>query len=156
MAPPADNIPGSFQPSEQLVGLVAKALDASSDSASIVMAAASVSDSASLAELLVFHVDALKELAIRTGGNPFDNTRTEYPGLTRGGKRIAEARRVRSDAAAERYLRRFYTRAAACAFRFLQSMSLQIQSCPTGRPGRTQAPTASSCSSTSRASAIVP
>ena len=107
--PRVDNIAPSFQPSEQVIGSVMKALKANREHAAILQAAASVSDPASLAELLVLHLDALRELAVRAGGNPFDNTKIEYPALVRDGKPIARARRVSSLATAERYVRRFYT-----------------------------------------------
>jgi len=107
--PPPDKIPTSFKPSEAVVTSAAKALQGNPDRAAVVQGVASVSDIASLAELLVLHTDALKDLTIRAGGNPFDNTRTPYPALVREGTRVAEVRRVKAHPPAERYLRRFYT-----------------------------------------------
>ena len=117
--PPVDGIPTSFQPSEQVIGSVMRALEGNREHAAILQAAVSVSDPASMAELLVFHLDALRELAVRAGGNPFDNTKTEYPALVRDGKRIAQARRVQSLATAERYVRRFYTPTGSLRVPFL-------------------------------------
>jgi pimeloyl-ACP methyl ester carboxylesterase len=107
--PAPNDIPRTFQPSEARLSAVVKALQANAGGAAIVMAMSGAPDIPSLAELLVLHTDALKELAIRSRGNPFDNRRTEYPDLLIEGKPLAQVRRVRSSAAAERYLRRFYT-----------------------------------------------
>jgi pimeloyl-ACP methyl ester carboxylesterase len=107
--PPADNVPASFRPSEEAVGSVLKALRGDPNRAAIVQRAASLPDIPSVAEMLVLHLDAVRELSVRAGGNPFDNSRTEYPGLVRDGKPIAAVRRVKSVPAAERYLRQFYT-----------------------------------------------
>jgi len=117
--PPPDSIPASFQPNERVIGSVMDALRRNPDYATIVQAAASVSDAASLAELLVLHLDALRELAVRAGGNPFDNTQTEYPALTRAGRRIAETRRVKAVAGAEGYLRQYYTPTGSLRVPFL-------------------------------------
>jgi hypothetical protein len=117
--PPPDSIPASFQPSERVINSVRDALTRNPDYAAIVQAAASVSDTASLAELLVLHLDALRELAVRAGGNPFDNTQTEYPALMRPGRRIAEARRVKAVAGAEGYLRQYYTPTGSLRIPFL-------------------------------------
>jgi pimeloyl-ACP methyl ester carboxylesterase len=117
--PSPDKIPASFRPSEQLLGTVAKALQAAPQRAAILQNETSVREIGSLAELLVLHTEALRELAVRSGGNPFDNTTTEYAGLGESGKPIAEPRHAVSVAVAERYLRHFYTPTGSLRVPFL-------------------------------------
>ena len=107
--PPPDGIPRTFQASEAQVSAVVKALQTNPAGAAIVQAMSSTPDISSAAELLVLHTDALKELAVRSGGNPFDNRGTAYPSLVIDGRTVADVRRVRSARSAEQYLRRFYT-----------------------------------------------
>jgi len=107
--PPPDDIPRTFQAGEAQVSAVLKALQTNPANASIVQTMTSASDISSASQLLVLHTDALKELALRSGGNPFDNRRSAYPSLVKDGKPAANVRRVRSTRAAERYLRRYYT-----------------------------------------------
>jgi pimeloyl-ACP methyl ester carboxylesterase len=107
--PPPDDIPGTFRPDEARAGAVLKVLQAKPAEAAILEAMSSTPDISSLAELLVLHTDALKELAARSGGNPFDNRRTAYPDLLGDGRTVVNVRRVRSVESAEQYLRRYYT-----------------------------------------------
>ena len=76
--PSPDTIPASFRPSGQLVETVTKALEAAPHRAALIEQETSVREFGSLAALLALHTDALKELAVRSGGNPFDNTDTQY------------------------------------------------------------------------------
>jgi pimeloyl-ACP methyl ester carboxylesterase len=106
--PPPDDVPSTFQPSEVLVASVVKALQDSPKRLALMRGFTSVSEPVQIAELLIAHTEALGELRVRAGGNPFDNVQADYPAWEVDERPVA-VRRVRSDPAAERYLRRFYT-----------------------------------------------
>jgi pimeloyl-ACP methyl ester carboxylesterase len=69
---PAD-VPPTYLADEQTVRRVLEALGAKSSAASLLREQASVQRNEELAELLAFHTDALRDLQMRCGGNPFES-----------------------------------------------------------------------------------
>lgn len=88
---------------------VKAAVDAAPDKAAMFIKHYSLSSSAELPGVLAFWYEIVRELQVRTGGNPFDNRNTIYDGfdddvaLNRGVKRYA------ADAKAREYLRQHYS-----------------------------------------------
>jgi pimeloyl-ACP methyl ester carboxylesterase len=76
--PPPGSIPASYKPDRNLMERVGRAIRDKPAPAAALRVFAGVRSDGELAEILVFHTDALKDLAARCGGNPFDNRSTLY------------------------------------------------------------------------------
>lgn len=74
---PAD-VPPNFQPSQALMQRVAKALQAKVQARESLQIASGTSDLGTLAGLLVFHTDLMRDVQSKCGGNPVNNTGTLY------------------------------------------------------------------------------
>lgn len=76
--PPPGKVPPTYKPGEQLIKKVLQGLENKADGAAAIRSYAGVANNEELAGLLVFHTDALRDVAVRCGGNPFDNRSTLY------------------------------------------------------------------------------
>ncbi len=108
--PDVEHIPETFAMNDPATTAnVEKALDAKPSEAAILRSLADIHTNRGLASVLVFNTFVLKDLRIKTGGNPFDNRNLIYTGTTNDEVLNERVRRYEADPKAIRFLSTFYS-----------------------------------------------
>ena len=108
--PDVDHIPETFAMNDPATTAnVEKALDAKPAEAAILRSLADIHTNRGLADVLVFNTFVIKDLRLKTGGNPFDNRNLIYTGTTNDEILNERVRRYEADPKAIRFLSTFYS-----------------------------------------------
>jgi len=78
LLPSPAEVPSGFRPSPEIMQGVAKALQANGEAKESLQIASGASDVGTLAGILVFHTDLMRDVQSKCGGNPVNNTGTVY------------------------------------------------------------------------------
>jgi len=108
--PDVEHIPDTFSMGDvATIGTIEKALNAKPAEAALIRSLADIHTNHGLAEVLVFNTFVIKDLRLKSGGNPFDNRNLIYTGTTDDETLNNKVKRYTADANAFRFLSTYYS-----------------------------------------------
>jgi pimeloyl-ACP methyl ester carboxylesterase len=108
--PDVEHIPDTFAMNDAATtAAVQKALDASPNEAALVRDLADIHTNRGLAEVLVFNTFVIKDLQLKSHGNPFDNRNLVYTGTTSDETLNEKVKRYSADPTGFRFISAWYS-----------------------------------------------
>jgi pimeloyl-ACP methyl ester carboxylesterase len=108
--PDVEHIPDTFSMGDvPTIAIVEKALNNKPAEAALIRSLADIHTNRGLAEVLVFNTFVIKDLRLKSGGNPFDNRNLIYTGTNDDETINNKVKRYAADASAIRFISTYYS-----------------------------------------------